>query len=369
MLELSQTWPLAWITSDFRPWAWHGHLDLCTRCGTVQKRPDAAWHQAVEDIYASYDPYPQGARIEQAIFAPDGTAPRTRSQVILTRLIAAETLRTTGRMLDIGCGNGALLRSFGRLRPDWRLNGADLGTTFAQEIRMLPGVEDFHPADPTRVAGPFDLMTMCHVLEHIPDPSVALHGWTSLLAAAGGMLVEVPDLARNPFDLVIVDHISHFTKATLARTLARSGLHAKLLADDWVAKELVAYAVPAPANSTHAPSTEIAEARDRVERQLLWLNTLLDAARKACSNGRFGIFGTAIGGTWLQVSLDGTADFFVDEDPNRIGGHHLGKPILALSDVPTDATVAVPLPPPAATAVAARLAARGIATVLPPASW
>jgi hypothetical protein len=369
VIELSGPGTHSYITSDCRPWPWQGYLDLCTACGTVQKRRDTAWAQAVADIYASYDPYPLGARAEQAIFSDAGTAPRTRSHVVLSQLIDTIAIPHSGRMLDIGCGNGALLKSFGQLRPNWKLNGADLGTRFAEEIRDLPGVEGFHIADPVSVPGIFDLMTMCHVLEHIPNPSAALSKWSPRLSAASGLLVEVPDLTRNPFDLVIVDHISHFTKASLARALARGGFGVSLLKDDWIAKELIVYAKPGSKSSARATPAEIDDVRRDVERQLAWLSTLLAQAEKAHVNAPFGIFGTAIGATWLHVSLHEAAAFFVDEDPNRIGGSHLGKPILAMKDVPIEATVALPLPPTTATAVAARLAAHGIATVLPPAQW
>jgi len=369
VIELSGPGTLSYITSDFRPWPWQGYLDLCMVCGTVQKRRDAAWVQAVADIYSSYDPYPQGTRAEQAIFSDAGTLPRTRSYVVLSQLIDAVPPPNVGRMLDIGCGNGALLKSFGQLRPNWKLNGADLGTRFAEEIRDLAGVEGFHTADPGSVSGTFDLMTMCHVLEHIPDPSAALSAWSPRLAATGGLLVEVPDLARNPFDLVIVDHISHFTHASLARVLGRGGFGARVLRDDWIAKELIAYAEPGAKTAPRATPAEIDAVRRSVERQLAWLSTLLAQAEKAYVNAPFGIFGTAIGGTWLHVSLHEAAAFFVDEDPSRIGGTHLGKPILAMKDIPIDATVALPLPPATATAVAARLAEHGITTVLPPAHW
>jgi len=47
------------------------------------------------------------------------TAPR--SERLLRRLLAECSLPTHGRLLDIGCGNGVLLRTFSAIAPDWTL--------------------------------------------------------------------------------------------------------------------------------------------------------------------------------------------------------------------------------------------------------
>ncbi|HEX5220217.1 MAG TPA: hypothetical protein VFZ59_11670, partial [Verrucomicrobiae bacterium] len=81
----------------------------------------------------------------------------------------------------------------------------------------------------------------------------------------------------------------------------------------------------------------------------------------------FGLFGTAIAATWLDAQTQSAAKFFVEEDRNRIGRTHLGRPILAPEDLPFQATVFVALPQPLAGQVAERLARleRGLHIVLP----
>ena len=78
-------------------------------------------------------------------------------------------------------------------------------------------------------------------------------------------------------------------------------------------------------------------------------------AQAVARSPKFGIFGTAISATWLDAQTDRAAQFFVDEDQNRIGKSHLGRPILAPAGVPSGATVFVPLPDPLAAQVAGRL--------------
>jgi hypothetical protein len=84
-------------------------------------------------------------------------------------------------------------------------------------------------------------------------------------------------------------------------------------------------------------------------------------------HANFGLFGTAIAATWLDAQLNGAAKFFVDEDRNRVGREHLGRPILAPENLAAGATVFVALPQPLAGQVAERLArlGRGLQVVLP----
>jgi hypothetical protein len=83
-------------------------------------------------------------------------------------------------------------------------------------------------------------------------------------------------------------------------------------------------------------------------------------------NSRFGIFGTSISATWLYGAMPGHVTFFVDEDPARINGTHMGLPILAPRDVPEGADVFIPLIPQAATSVARRLSQVKANFSLPP---
>lgn len=364
--ELSDTDVPTWITSDFRPWpAPETQLLLCPACGAVQKSTSQAWHQAIEAIYASYDPYPQGRRIEQASFVhAAGSAPLVRSEAILRQVIATLDLPGQGRMLDVGCGDGSLIASFGRLRPHWRLNAADVSSRFRDRILTLPGVEGFHSIDPACIEGPFDLVTMVHVFEHIVDPIAVLSTWRHLIGPGGKLLIQVPNLAQNPFDLVILDHATHFTLDVLTRTIRRAGFDIMVAVDDWVAKELTVIATPGLGSDEGR--SNVGSVRTLTLGHLSWLGGLAGAARAASEHRPFGIFGTSIAASWLHGSIDGKADFFVDEDPNRIGGLHFSRPILSPAAVDPAALLFVPLPPVIAGRVGERLRALGLRIALPP---
>jgi hypothetical protein len=85
------------------------------------------------------------------------------------------------------------------------------------------------------------------------------------------------------------------------------------------------------------------------------LHRIEQTARELSRRQPFGLFGTSIAATWLDAQLGGTAGFFVDEDPGRVGRSHLGRPILAPPSIPRGAGVYVALPQSIAVRVAARI--------------
>jgi SAM-dependent methyltransferase len=136
-----------------------------------------------------------------------------------------------GRLLDIGSGRGRFLAA--AKSAGWDVTGIEFEPGLAEMSARRFGVPvvvgDAVSAD---VDGPFDVVTMWHVLEHLPDPHAALERAAALLRPGGTLIVSVPNndslQARLGGDawlhLDIPRHLWHFTPASLARLVSRSGL-------------------------------------------------------------------------------------------------------------------------------------------------
>lgn len=97
-----------------------------------------------------------------------------------------QSLRT--RILDIGCGSGALLSSLARYGFD-RPEGVD---PYIEETIEKPGYR-VRKLDVTSLKGEmYDLIIMNHSLEHIPDQLGTLTAVRRLLAPRGVSRVEIP---------------------------------------------------------------------------------------------------------------------------------------------------------------------------------
>jgi len=343
------------VTSDCKPWPAGGRLCVCRTCGCIQKVIDQAWRSEVAQIYDNYTIYYQSGGVEQAVFDQNSGQAVRRSNRVLQHLQANAELPKHGRLLDVGCGNGALLRAFSSLIPGWSLVGTELSDKYRLAVEAIPGVEAFYACPPGEIPGSFDLIIVMHALEHIPAPADFLVQLRGKLAAGGLLIVEVPDHLQNPFDLLIADHSTHFTAATIAALIESAGYRLDAMATDWMPKELTALARRGEGRSTQSLPGASMPGIVSAPRSLAWLRSVIAAAREVATAGNFGLFGSSIAATWLASELGEAVDFFVDEDPSRLGKTHMGKPIYHPRDVPAQSHVFITLPAPLARDVALRL--------------
>ena len=100
------------------------------------------------------------------------------------------------RLLDIGSNNGRLLMLASA--DGWQVQGIELLESLAERCRAalnLPvSVFDFLTYEPAPEET-YDLVVLRHVLEHLPDPVLALNKIHALLAPGGYVHLEFPNTA------------------------------------------------------------------------------------------------------------------------------------------------------------------------------
>jgi len=139
--------------------------------------------------------------------------------------------KKNGRILDVGCGDGSLLKFL--KESGWQVFGVEPHETssrYAQEVlglNVFPGRLD----EANYPEESFDVITLFHVLEHLPDPAETLEKSRPLLRKDGFLLVEVPNF--ESFETKIFRskwvglsaplHLYHFTPGTLQMILKNCG--------------------------------------------------------------------------------------------------------------------------------------------------
>jgi SAM-dependent methyltransferase len=277
-------------------------------------------------------------------------------------LCESGVIASRGSALDIGCGNGAFLRAFHEAFPHWQIVGAEINETFRQEItNIASGARFFGLNELEADEGPFQLVSLIHCLEHIPSPVTYLSEAKRHLNSASILLIQVPDAEVNPFDLIIADHASHFSKDSLRRVVEEAGFEVVHFGNLILGKEITAIVrIPrSPVKTTLSPDVDFAG------RHLAWIDGLLVQAKALADRGPIGIFGSSIAGTWLGSQLGSRLAFFVDEDDDRVGRTNLGVPILHPSEVSNDTEVLLALEPILARSVGSRLVGAGLNVVFP----
>ena len=352
------------VTSDSKPFRAGGRLFVCEDCGLTQKIADPKWLEETSEIYRDYEMYYQSGGTDQPVFDAVSGRPMGRCEVLSRHLRDSARLPASGKLLDVGAGAGAMIGAFSTAFPGWRLFGLDLDARKEAALRQIPRFERLYTVPAGELGERFDLITLIHSLEHFREPLAMLKTLQQRLLPGGRLFVEVNNVERTAFDLVVADHLCHFSPASLSALLARAGFAIELVIDQWISKEisLLAGAASAARAAEKRQATPVVAA---VEADVAWLERMFDNARAVASRGRFGIFGTSVAATWLASGLAGQVEFFVDEDPARQGRRHLERPVLSPAQVPAGAVVYLAFARPVAETIRHRLAALPVKFALP----
>ena len=142
--------------------------------------------------------------------------------------------RLRGRLLDIGAGSGILIEQAKKLgfeamgvEPSIELQTRAVQHGLNVHLGVLPHID---------IRGPFDIITVVDVIEHVSDPIGLLRQARELLAPDGLLLVTTPDRGSVAALLMgwkwwhyRVAHIGYFDRATLGATIGKSGFELSAL--------------------------------------------------------------------------------------------------------------------------------------------
>jgi len=99
-----------------------------------------------------------------------------------------------GRILDVGCGNGAFLSFAAGRFPEATLEGIELDDDRAQEARRLLPTARVHVGDALEqlrhLSDRYDLITLWDVFEHVAEPSALLEQLAGRLSPTGAICIQ-----------------------------------------------------------------------------------------------------------------------------------------------------------------------------------
>ena len=103
--------------------------------------------------------------------------------------LVQDVAKKSGRLLDVGAGTGDFLKFM--KDHGWEVHGSE-PNDLARGLALGKGIDLAESLEGIEGQG-FDVITLWHVLEHIPDLETTLDKLRSLLAADGVLLIAVPN--------------------------------------------------------------------------------------------------------------------------------------------------------------------------------
>ncbi len=136
-----------------------------------------------------------------------------------------------GRLLEIGCGAGDLLVRLAA--AGFAVSCVETSPPAREEAAARlrrHGLATRPAAALDEVAGSFDVVLACEVLEHIRDDAGALRAWVSRLAPGGRLLLTVPAHPRRfGASDAWAGHFRRYDRERLVRLAAGAGLEIERL--------------------------------------------------------------------------------------------------------------------------------------------
>lgn len=221
----------------------------CGHCGLVylDPRPTLAQMQALyEQPYYTHRPLPDNLyqRLKKLVlvsvavsylgYAPmkngDRLLPAWLTWPLRNKWLRIPAYVPEGRLLDVGCGNGAYLEMLSEL--GWECWGTEISEQAAawarkRGLNVRVGVlEDLDYPNES-----FDVITLWHVIEHLPQPLQTLQRIFELLKPGGMVLLGTPNVAstwsklfgRYWDGLHIPFHLQLFSPKTISQLLTAAG--------------------------------------------------------------------------------------------------------------------------------------------------
>ncbi len=326
-------------------------IHLCGNCAHVMS--DEGGLADVAGYYdAEYDSLLDLPESDDLYDLDAAGTPIYRSQVELDTLGRLANLPAKGRLLDYGCGKGGFLARFQQRFPGWQLTGLDVSERYRPFVESVTGPGRFHACPPgglPRVDGPFDLVTMFFVTEHLVEPQATLRHVANLLAPGGVLYLAVPNVLDNSIDAFLADHLSHFSAPSLTLLLHRAGLRPIVLSEHHQLGQLLVMAVPEPAfakGTAERVANDVVDAYATKIRQAVrgWVECgrrLEEFLRGRARDGALAVYGAGVFGSYLALNAGTSRDditCFLDQNPFKVGKEHMGRPIVHPSQLPEGVT-------------------------------
>ena len=203
----------------------------CRHCSLMYSNPRI--RPADQELIKDYDPGVTSNAAEYNNCRYHKEEMQVRDYV-RTRRYLGRLYPQRGRLMEIGCGMGFLLKTFSK--DGWDVVGVEPDRGFCQFIEQHHGLKALPTIleDSDIPEASVDVVVFLHVIEHLPDPLSTLRAIHRVLKPGGHLVIETPRydslmfklLGRRERSLSCNGHIYFFTTETLRKLYEKAGFRA-----------------------------------------------------------------------------------------------------------------------------------------------
>lgn len=222
-----ETWNNLFTMTDHSITQESFNLITCTSCGLVATSPRPADNKLGDyyksEKYISHSGTSQGL-VNQLYLRARKIALNWKYQII-------NELHPSGKLLDFGCGTGEFMHHM--KTKGWQVTGMEPSDDARAKAESLSQTQIFKTEE--SISGKYDVITLWHVLEHLPEPNRTMEKLKAVLNDSGTLLIAVPN--HWSFDgqhygphwagYDVPRHLWHFNQKAMVLFLQKHGLHVK----------------------------------------------------------------------------------------------------------------------------------------------
>jgi SAM-dependent methyltransferase len=248
------------------------------------------------------------------------------------------------RILDYGCAKGTVMKRLRQVYPQTQVYLFDVSQMYIPLWNKFLSEAYYATYQPKpEWSDYFDVVTSFFAFEHITDPKQEFLNVRKLLKDEGIFYCIVPNVHENPCDLIVADHLHHYSSASIKYLLAKTGF--RLIEIDTTSHFAAYIIIAQKANKDRLDCNinqdEVKQANISARNTASYwteLQNKIESYERQTEGRATAIYGAGVYGNFIASVLKNKSNLacFIDQNPIIQGKYIQEKQVLSPEQLPNN---------------------------------